>query len=466
MRLLGRSLFVAASLAGVVTTSTSHAADYRAKGSLPVATKNIAGADGLSGKIAYPDLGNDGGTYPVVILAHGFSSSPDNMIGWGEHLASYGFIAVALKNCGSGFVCTPDPNAEAALIEKTLAYVESGIAPEGVTGHADSGRYLLLGHSAGGQVMTVAAATLKPTALVLFDPVGGGQSASDAEPGKSALANVCSPTLTIFAEPHDTGSGPLSAPSCNKKGAWQAFADTSTGPKTSMVVKASTHCDGELPSRAACSFTCGGGADTTRQNSYRHFATAFALSVLNGDAEAKAELTIAKINANVTVENGSVIDGTACPTGGAGGAGAAGAAGGSGGDAGAGGDPGVGGAAGSDAGTAGASGEAGEAGTSAGGEAGVAGAGGDGVAAGTGGIAGAAGTGEVAGAAGQDGAGNGAGAAGGPVSTAGLAISDDSGCGCRVPGSSEASSSSRSGWTAGALLAAAVGLLRSRRRRG
>jgi pimeloyl-ACP methyl ester carboxylesterase len=461
MRLLGRSLLVATALTSLSAT-TAHAADYRAKGSLPVATKTIAGVDGLSGKIAYPDLGNDGGIYPVVILAHGFSSSPDNMIGWGEHLASYGFVAVALKNCGSGFVCTPDPKVEADLVTKALGYVQTGLAPEGVTDHADSDHYLLLGHSAGGQVMTVAAAALNPTGLVLFDPVGGGQSASDAEPGKSALAKVCSPTLTIFAEPHETGTGPLSLPSCNKQGAWQAFADTSTGPKTSMVVKASTHCDGELPSRAACALPCGGGADTTRQASYRHFATAFALATLKGDAEAQAELTIDKINGNVTVEKGSVLAGTACPTG-AGGTGAGGTGGGAGatGQAGAGGDAGgnAGGEAGANAGGeagANAGGEAG-AGPSEGGAAGTSGSAGDaGASAEAGGVAGASG------AAGGDGGGS-AGAAGGPVSIAGLAVDDGSGCGCRVPTSEQTSSA---GWSAGAWLAAAAfGLVRARRRR-
>ena len=59
-----------------------------------------------------------------------------------------------------------------------------------MTDQADTSRFLLLGHSAGGQAVTVAAATLKPAGLVLFDPVGGGQGATDAEPAKTAPGSV------------------------------------------------------------------------------------------------------------------------------------------------------------------------------------------------------------------------------------------------------------------------------------
>jgi dienelactone hydrolase len=463
MRLPGRS-FVGTCFVGfsLVVASSAHAADYGAAGPFKTVTKTIGGVVGLEGKIAYPDT--DSGNYPVVILAHGFSSSPDNMIGWGEHLASHGFVAVAVKNCGSGFLCTPDPNAEVGLVKKTLQYVESGLAPAGVTDQADASRFLLLGHSAGGQAVTVAAAAFAPMGLVLFDPVGGGQSETDAEPAKSALAKICAPTLTVFAEPHKTAGG-VFAPSCNKNGAWQGFANTSSGPRTSLVVDGSTHCDGELPARNTCGIPCGGAANATRQAVYRRYATAFALATLTNDDAAKATLTLAAINADSTVTAGTAEDGPACP--GAGGQGGAGSGGGNAGEAGAGGTTsGEAGAGGGGAGEPGAGGsEAGAAGESSG-EAGNGGEGGSAVGGSTG-SAGKSGSGATGGNAQGGGGSKAGGAAGGtagaagsepvPVNDVGLAV-DDSGCGCRL-------ASERSTNRAGLLVAGGIALFAARRRR-
>lgn len=465
MRPLGLRLLSASLLAACCAFSGSaRAVEYSGAGPHKTLTKNIAGVDGLSGQIAYPDT--TGGNYPVIILAHGFASGADRMIGWGEHLASHGFVSVSLRNCGGGFVCTPDPNVEAGLVQKALAYVESGVAPEGVTDQADASRFLLLGHSAGGQAVTVAASKIEPTGVVLFDPVGGGQSASDAEPAKTALSSVCSPVLTVFAEPHETGSGPFAQPSCNKKGAWQSFAGASTGPAVSVVVKGSTHCDGELPARTECAFPCGGGANANRQKAYRHYATAFALAVLEKNADAAAALVPSALEADSRVKDGKTTSGTACE-----GSGAGGASGGTGGTSGEGGSSAgsagssAGGATGEEGGTSAAGGSdatGGSAGDPTPGGAGTAGgpaemgggpsAGGGGAKTGDGGAAGA-----PIGAAGLGGQST-AGAAGNNNTTS-LGIDEDSACGCHVPGAPSGPAS------AAGLFALAAALL-GRRRKG
>lgn len=466
MRLLGlRLLSASIALVSCAVSSAASAADYGVAGPHKTLTKNIAGVDGLSGQIAYPDT--TGGNYPVIILAHGFASGPDKMIGWGQHLASHGFVAVALQNCGSGFVCTPDANVEAGLVQKALTYVEGGVAPEGVTNQADASRFLLLGHSAGGQAVTVAASKVKPAGVALFDPVGGGQSASDSEPAKSALSAVCAPVLTIFAEPHDTGSGPLSPPSCNKKGAWKTFSGASTGPQVSLVVKGSTHCDGELPARTECGFGCGGGADANRQKAYRHYATAFALAILEKNADAANELVPSALEGDSRTKEGKATGGTACEAQGTGGTGGTSGGGGTNGEGGSGAGAGGAGIAGTSAG--GTTGEAG--GTSAAG--GSVAAGGNGGPSGSGGTTGSPGgatsaggkagttaggsagnaTGGASGLAGQTSAG-----AAGSANVTTLGLDEDSGCGCRVPNAPPGPTS------AAGLFALAAALLWRRRR--
>lgn len=174
--------------------------------------------------------------------------------------------------------------------------------------------------------MVVAANALRPTALVLFDPVGGGQSVDSVEPAKTALSTTCATTLTLFAEAHvpDATAG---TPSCNKGRSWEAFALGSPGPRASAIVVDSTHCDGELPPRAACGFSCGGKAEETRQAIYKRHTTAFALAVLRDDAEAAVAMGEAfPADAglrNVRVEDGVSCDGRGWPGRGASGGGGA-----------------------------------------------------------------------------------------------------------------------------------------------
>jgi hypothetical protein len=325
------------SFAGSVS-STALAADYGATGPRPVVVKQIEGQGDLEGALAFPETPDP--KTPVIVLAHGFASSPQRMVGWGQHLASHGFITLALRNCVGELLCGPDPAVQASLIEKGLAYLRSDAAPAPISENVDATRLLLLGHSAGGQAMVVAANQLRPTALVLFDPVGGDQDPASVEPAKTALSTTCATTLTLFAETHvpDASAG---TPSCNKGSSWQAFALASVGPRASAIVVDSTHCDGELPSRIACGTTCGGRADETRQTTYKRHATAFALAALRGDDDAARALgedfPADPALRDVRIEDGVSCEGAAWP----GRAAAADGAAGAGGEAGAGEAPGA-----------------------------------------------------------------------------------------------------------------------------
>ncbi len=380
-------------MSATALSTSAHAADYSQPGPLSTAVQSWS-----NGKVAYPTSGN--GPFPTLVLGHGaLFASADQQIGWGEHFASYGFVAIAV-NLGS----FPDGNGGAPIIQAALDYLDGAPAP--LSGLADTSNLGLEGFSAGGQSFAVAAVSLKPQALVLFDPVGGSGMGGGTDPGGSAVPNICSPTITIFTEPS----------TCNSQSNWAPFAMASSGPRATLRIDGATHCDGENADRALCGTFCGGAATPARQGRFAHYGTAWFLAYLKGDSAAFAEVTDSAMAADGAIKNTGTADGPDCDgntgNGGSGGtgngAGGAGAQGGS-----QAGGAGQGGSAGSQTGTGG-SGFGGSAGDSSQGGAGQAGSDQGGADPG----------GSSQGGAGQAGSGQ-----------AGSSSGDDSGCSCRTTGS-------------------------------
>lgn len=268
------------------------AVDYSAAGPETVATSDLpANAGGAtSGKLVVP---NGAGPYPLIVASHGWSASPDNQVGWAQHFASYGFVVVV-----PGFPnpLSPDANVDAGIIKALAALYANPATMSPARGKVDATRVGLEGHSAGGLATTVAAADMKPQAVVLFDPVDSNDT------GKTAYGKVCSPVLAAFADPG----------SCNNMSGWSAFKTTSAGPQVLYNVVGSTHCDGENNARALCGPFCGGAADATRQTKYGGNATAFFLWRLKGDAAAQATLTQAALSADAKLASVSVHDAPNC----------------------------------------------------------------------------------------------------------------------------------------------------------
>lgn len=211
-----------------------------------------------------------GGSHPLVIASHGFSANGDNQMGWAKHFASWGFV-VAVPSFASSF--SPDHQANA----KVIAALVGDLGGNGI-------KVGLEGHSAGGLSTALAAVDVKPDAVVLFDPV------DNSDLGKTASPNVVAPTLGIFAGPS----------ACNMQAAWRSFVTTTNAPVLAFDVIGSTHCDGENAPRSLCAFGCGGGADSGRQGAYAHYATAFLLAILTGDAKAKTALLDAENDAELS----------------------------------------------------------------------------------------------------------------------------------------------------------------------
>ncbi|MCA9631253.1 MAG: hypothetical protein KC766_26510, partial [Myxococcales bacterium] len=288
------------------------AADYSQPGPLTTAVQSF-NTSGANGKIAYPTSGN--GPFPTLVLGHGaLFANADQQIGWGEHFASYGFVAVAV-NLGS----FPDGNGGAPIIQAALNYLDGAPAP--LAGLADTSNLGLEGFSAGGQSFAVAAVSLKPQALVLFDPVAGSGMGGGTDPGGSAVPKICSPTITIFTEP----SG------CNSQSNWSPFAMGSSGPRATLRITGATHCDGENADRGAlCGGFCGGAATPAKQGRFAHYGTAWFLAYLQGDSNALAEVTSSALSSDGAIKDTGTADGPDCDGNGGGGGSAGAGAGGAG----------------------------------------------------------------------------------------------------------------------------------------
>ncbi len=274
-------------LALVCFGSRAHAADYGVKGTEATTTTALAAGTGgaTGGKLVVP---NGAGPYPLIVASHGFSANSDHQVGWAEHFASYGFVVVA-----PDFPNTFSPNhaTNGTIVEALVGAVATAVPK------ADKTRVGLEGHSAGGLATTLAAAKIKPRAVVLFDPVDANAA------GKNAYATLCSPVLSIFSNPG----------ACNSNGDWKTFATTSPGSVILGNLVNSTHCDGENAPRGLCGIGCGGGASPARQTVLARYATAFFLAKLKGDTAAAATLDPATLAADTALANTAAKTGISCP---------------------------------------------------------------------------------------------------------------------------------------------------------
>jgi hypothetical protein len=247
----------------------------------------------LGGKLVVPSRAAQ---YPLLVNTHGFSGNAAQQIGWGEHFASYGFVAVVPSMPGG---LPPDHKANGDIIRALALLYSDPATASPAQGKVDALRIGLSGHSAGGLQTTYAAALLKPRATVLFDPVDYQMT------GRPVYATLCSPVMGIFAEPG----------SCNTQADWSTFKTTSIGPQIFLDVIGSNHCDPINPPMAGCDLLCGGVSSAQNQANYSRYATAYFLAMLKDDQVAAATLTASALSANTALRSTLVHDAPNCAIG-------------------------------------------------------------------------------------------------------------------------------------------------------
>ncbi len=177
--------------------------------------------------IASPDTRADAGRFPLVILAHGYSNTPEVLSWLGENLASKGYVAVA-----PAFRAPPTTTRTASAAAGPIARRPLDIvliaaeaqrrarAGQGPFAAADADRTALIGYSMGGYgVLTAAGAPLHPglaaaTRDVLAPYIAGGPRAGELKvAGLKAVVAIAPPRALrgadMWAPP---GVGAIRAP--------------------------------------------------------------------------------------------------------------------------------------------------------------------------------------------------------------------------------------------------------------
>ncbi len=177
---------------------------------------------------------------PVVIVVHGFSRSKDNMSGWGNFLASYGYFVVVPN---LPFWANHSRNAE--FIAELINYIYNN------TGYTSiiNNNLALVGFSAGGLATLIATSeSTKVKLWIGLDPVDVGNL------GSQAAKNINCPTYIIAA--------PASA--CNANNNYKDFI-ISLKDNTLIKVSGAVHVDAEWPTSRFAELFCGRSTQQKRE---------------------------------------------------------------------------------------------------------------------------------------------------------------------------------------------------------
>jgi PKD repeat protein/predicted dienelactone hydrolase len=219
--------------------------------SVTVTTSNPETGSDLETDIYYPS--GDGTTvdpseapYATLVFARGFMAFPTSYSGWGEHLASWGYI-VAFPDFPS-----EDREVRVSDIQHLLSFLEA----ENVNSDSplfqsiDVDRFGQAGHSAGGlSSMIVAARDERTKAVVALDPAGNPTEGWDYE---AEAPDITVPIAVIGAPPQ----------LCNSDGAYNDwFPHVGAAHKALYVIANGSHCDfmdtDEELQVQLCSLLCG-----------------------------------------------------------------------------------------------------------------------------------------------------------------------------------------------------------------
>jgi dienelactone hydrolase len=177
---------------------------------------------------------------PMVIIAHGYLRHRRNMSGWGQHLASEGFIAVV-----PDLPASSDHARNGQFISELRAYLLGNIFWKE---YIDPSRVGLLGFSAGGLSTLLAAANSPGLAIwVGLDPVDRDGL------GVKAASKVRSRAVVLTAEPS----------TCNAHG--NASDIVAALPRHQhFKVTGAVHVDAEWPTSFLAELVCGHSTEEKR----------------------------------------------------------------------------------------------------------------------------------------------------------------------------------------------------------
>lgn len=213
------------------------------------ATTTIAATgDSVAIHVAYPTAA---GTYPVVVVAHGFQLSPSLYKSYVQRLATFGYVAMTVD-----FPTSLLGNDNPAEAKDLLGGLDWAKADATLGPLVDVTTVGMTGHSLGGKLALLAASTdARVKAVIVLDPVDGGANGCSA-PKCVTVADLM-PGLHIptgfLGETTDASGGFQScAPAASNFTTFYAKTNT---PSFQVTVLGANHMS-FLDDVSACGFTC------------------------------------------------------------------------------------------------------------------------------------------------------------------------------------------------------------------
>lgn len=190
------------------------------------------------------------GPHPLVIVLPGFKLDRTQYTSYAHHLATWGFVAIAIDYADTSF--SPDHAAIAAdaakVIDYALAQPALAIAPTQIG---------IAGHSLGGKIAVLVAATdARIKAVVGWDPVDS--TAPSVAPERVAMLTA---PLAVVGEITDASGGVGGMPCAPQAENFLQFYAAAPAPAVAITVAASDHMDWvDDPSCFVCGFCTAGTA--------------------------------------------------------------------------------------------------------------------------------------------------------------------------------------------------------------
>lgn len=226
-----------------------------------------------------------GAPFPVVVLSPGFTLATSYFNNYAQRLASYGIITVMQK--------VANEVSHATYRDDTIAlidWLEKPTGPNGgsVRGRLDTTKLGLVGHSLGGTIsLLVAASDPRVKAVFGLDPVDSNSVPARGEVGKIKLP----PGVPLFyvGETISKGGGMPCAPADRN---YEVLFAASSSPAVALLVAGAAHNDFIDLCGLACTICPGGTAPKDRTNRLGvRYVTAYFLRHLRGDLRAETYLS-------------------------------------------------------------------------------------------------------------------------------------------------------------------------------
>ncbi len=250
------------------------------------------------------------GPFPVVILHHGFQLESGLYASYGEHLASWGYLAV-MPQLPGGLVNPPTHRELKDCLVALISWIEQNAADASgpLGGKADASLLALAGHSMGGKISLYAATEdARPKAVIGLDPVdtvgGPGSQPSPDRPSVTPelMDRIHVPLLLLGETVNATCSGFMCQACAPEEDNFHQYFLYATSPALEVEILGANHMS--FLDNPDCGFVCSmcpKGSDDpaeTRRLTRRYFV-AFLNLVLRGEGAYRTFLTGPRMAADV-----------------------------------------------------------------------------------------------------------------------------------------------------------------------